>query len=269
MNINNIDNNLASVNSLSNNKNIATSSAKTNAEYEESDSYSLSIKEYNKRRDELSASLQAYNTGMGKTTVAQKGIQTQQEFLQNMKNKLENINEKDTQSTNNNKIKEEINKELLKFREVAFQTTYNREKLISVDNYDQNKTIEVSTIETYYSINKPNTPQIASAISHEIGKNDLNTKEGISNSLNSLDEGIENLKNIESQLEELRTNLQKSARESIQEQTSLSNQNKKNSTINFPKESNDFTKENISSNSGYLVSSQANIVQEQSVRLLS
>ena len=38
---------------------------------------------------------------------------------------------------------------------------------------------------------------------------------------------------------------------------------------NFGKESSDFSKTNINSNLGYLAASQANIVQAQSVRLLS
>ena len=42
-----------------------------------------------------------------------------------------------------------------------------------------------------------------------------------------------------------------------------------NKDKNFGKESSDFTKNNIIANSGYLAASQANIVQEQSVRLLS
>ena len=42
-----------------------------------------------------------------------------------------------------------------------------------------------------------------------------------------------------------------------------------NNVIDFGRESSDFTKANININAGYLAASQANIVQEQSVRLLS
>ena len=63
--------------------------------------------------------------------------------------------------------------------------------------------------------------------------------------------------------------IETSARDTIKEQVNLYNENQMNKDKNFGKESSDFTKNNIIANSGYLAASQANIVQEQSVRLLS
>ena len=267
MEVNRIDTSLVSLKSLPDNKNIATQTAKSNAVYEDSSSYTLTIKDYNKKRDELSASLQAYNVGMGKSTVAQKGLEEQQKTLKNIQDKLEALTL--DKSKDNNKIKNNLNKELLQFREIAYQTTYNKERLISVDDYDSNPLIEISTNEAYYSINKPNTPKLASSISQNISKNDLNSQDGISNSISTVNSGFENLQNIAEQFEELRANLLDSARESINEQRNLSNQNKRHNQTNFIQESENFSKNSVTNNSGYLVSSQANIVQDQSVRLLN
>lgn len=77
------------------------------------------------------------------------------------------------------------------------------------------------------------------------------------------------MENIKDDFKDLQEKLKESAKSSIQDQISLSNENRKNKDLNFGKESNDFTKTNVMSNMGYLAASQANIVQEQSVRLLS
>ena len=81
--------------------------------------------------------------------------------------------------------------------------------------------------------------------------------------------GINQLQSIYDQFTEFGNKLEYSARETIKEQVNLYNENKTNLDKNFGKESSDFSKTNVNSNLGYLVASQANIVQAQSVRLLS
>ena len=77
------------------------------------------------------------------------------------------------------------------------------------------------------------------------------------------------LQNTFEEFTEFGNRLETSARETIKDQINLYNENKFNKDKNFGKESSDFSKTNISANLGYLAASQANIVQEQSVRLLS
>ena len=77
------------------------------------------------------------------------------------------------------------------------------------------------------------------------------------------------LQSIYDQFTEFGNRLEYSARETIKEQVDLYNENKINKDRNFGKESIDFSKTNVNANLGYLAASQANIVQAQSVRLLS
>ena len=87
--------------------------------------------------------------------------------------------------------------------------------------------------------------------------------------MNKVSSSANQLKNTYDDFTEFGNKLESSARETIKTQIDLYNDNKYNKDKNFGKESSDFSKTNINANLGYLAASQANIVQEQSVRLLS
>lgn len=242
----------------------ATSNVENNDEF-----LKLSISDYNKKRDELSESLQAYNQGIGISKTAQNGLSNQQEYLKDIKDTLNELKDDNALSTDKNSVKNDINIELLKFREEAFQTKYKNENLISIDDYEEKTSVDISTKEAYFSITKPNTPDIASDLAQEISTSDFNNPEALENTINKVESSINQIQNISDQFTDLGNKLESSAKVSIADQITLSNQNKVTSQINFGKEANDFSKTNISANIGYLAAAQANIVQDQSVRLLS
>ncbi len=267
MDIANINSSITSLNSMPQqqlDKTNATSNVESNDEF-----LKLSISDYNKKRDELSQSLQAYNEGIGISKTAQNALINQQEYLKDIKNILNEFKNDNSLSSDKNLIKNDINIELLKFKEEAFQTKYNNENLISIDDYEKKTSIDISTKEAYFSITKPNTPNIASNLAQEISNSDFNNPEALENTINKVESSINQLQNISDQFTDLGNKLESSAIVSISDQITLSNQNKVTSKINFGKEANDFSKTNISANIGYLAVAQANIVQEQSIRLLS
>lgn len=268
MDVNSINNSISSLNSNvpSHQVDRATSSAKI----EEHDEFlKLSISDYNKQRDELSQSLQAFNEGIGVSRTAINGLEKEQEFLTNIQDKLTQLKSDDNTDYDKNSLKNEINQDLLKFREEAFQTKYKNENLIVVDDYEENLSIDISTKEAYFSIDKPNTPEIAVEVAQEISKSDFNNPDALQATINKVENSTNQLQNLKDQFTDLGNKLESSARVSIQEQITLSNQNKITAEINFGKEANDFSKTNVQANVGYLAAAQANIIQEQSVRLLS
>lgn len=228
----------------------------------------LSVSEYNTKRDELSQSLQAYNEGIGVTKVAQNGLDKQQEFIKKVEDTLIKVRDDQSFTDDKNSIKNQLNQELLNFKNAAAETKYNRESLLTQDMYED-KDITVSTREAYFSIDKPNTPEIASSLSTEIAQNDFNNPEALEKTINKVSSTQNQLQSLKDEFTDLGNKLEDSAKVSIQDQIDLSNQNKVNSNVNFGKEMTDFSKSNIQANVGYLAASQANIVQEQSVRLLS
>lgn len=265
-----ISNNLTSLNDVSTNSPLIGKSSNTSSIVNnEKDALHLTISQYNQKRDELSASLQTFTQGIGITTVAQNGLDNQIEFLKKIETKLTDIRDNNEAADDKNSYKNEINKELINFREEAFQTKYGYEKLIALDEYEENPTIMIDTKEAKYSLDKPNTPDIATNIAQKISNSDLNNPDSLLDVIDNVTTNIKKLDQIKEEFGDLQIKLKDNAKESIQEQITLSNEQRKNKDLNFGKESNDFSKTNVMANMGYLAASQANIVQEQSVRLLS
>ena len=268
MDVNSINNSISSLNSSVPQSQLERTSSAQQVDNNDS-SLKLSINEYNKKRDDLSASLQSFTEGIGVSRTAQEGLKKQDELLLNIENKLTQIKDDETIGQDRNQIKNELNQDLLKFREEAFQTKYKNENLIYVDEYEEKTSIDISTKEAYFSIDKPNTPQVATQTAQAISANDFNNPEQLEATINTVQNSRQELQGLQTQFKDLENGLESSARQTIQTQVDLSKQQKANADINFAKEAKDFSKTNIQANVGYLAASQANIVQEQSVRLLS
>ena len=263
------------VNSINNN-NIFTLNSSASLQLEKSssnnkvnntpkDALNLNINDYNKKRDELSLNVQSLNNGIAASKIAQNSIEKQQEYLINVQNKLEKI----TNYEDKNDIKQSINEDLRSFNQIAYETKFNKESLLVINNYDDKTSIEVNTKNSNFSIAKPNTATYANEIFEAVNTSNLNDPNTLNGVVNKVASSANQLQNTFEEFTEFGNRLETSARETIKDQINLYNENKFNKDKNFGKESSDFSKTNISANLGYLAASQANIVQEQSVRLLS
>lgn len=259
------NNNISSLNTSVSSLQSERSSSKSRIENSEKEALNLNINNYNKQRDELSLNVQSLNDGIAITKIAQNSIEKQQDYLKNIQNNLENINNLE----NKNDIKQSINEDLRAFNQIAYETKYQRENLL-VNNYnDEKNSIDINTSFVNFSMDKPNTASFANDIFESINNSDLNNSLNVNNSMDKVASSSSKLQNIYDQFTDFGNKLEESARDSIKEQIDLFNQNKINKDKNFGKESSDFSKTNVNANAGYLAASQANIVQEQSVRLLS
>ncbi|RXJ84743.1 hypothetical protein [Arcobacter cloacae] len=259
------NNNISSLNTSVSSLQLEKNSSKSRVENSEKEALNLSISNYNKQRDELSLNVQSLNDGIAITKIAQNSIEKQQDYLKNIQNKLENINNLE----NKNDIKQSINEDLRAFNQIAYETKYQKENLL-VNNYnDEKNSIDINTSFVNFSMEKPNTASFANGIFESVNNSDLNNPLNVNNSLEKVASSSLKLQNIYDQFTDFGNKLEESARDSIKEQIDLFNQNKINKDKNFGKESSDFSKTNVNANAGYLAASQANIVQEQSVRLLS
>lgn len=270
MDVNSINNNINTLNSNPSALNLEKTGSSQKVEDRLLDeSLNLSINLYNKKRDELSLNVQALNEGIASSKIAQNGLEKQQEYLTNIQDKLENLNSDENSLQDKNDIKQEINQELKNFNQVAFETKFKNENLLSVDFYDEKQNIEISSKNISDAIEKPNTPQFANELFESINQADLNENKNVNDAINKVETTSNQLQNIVDKFTEFGNKLEETAKQTIQEQVGLYNENLNNQQKNFGKESNDFTSNNVNANSGYLAASQANIVQEQSVRLLS
>ena len=264
MDVNSINSSVSSLNTSSSLGLERTGSANKAGKINE-ESSNLYINEYNKKRDELSLSVQSLNDGIAITKIAQNSIEKQQDYLSNIQTKLENINSYE----NKNDVKQSINEDLRGFNQTAYETKFKQENILANNYYDEKNTIDISTDKANFSVEKPNTPTFANDIFELSNASDLNDPQAVKELMNKVQTSSNQLQNTYEEFTEFGNKLEYSARETIKEQVKLYNENKTNLDKNFGKESSDFSKTNVNSNLGYLVASQANIVQAQSVRLLS
>ena len=264
MDINSINSNISTLNTSSSLNLEKISSSKSVNKVNE-DSTNLYISDYNKKRDELSLNVQSLNEGIAITKIAQNSIEKQQEYLGNVQTKLENANSYEDK----NDLKQSINEDLRNFNQVAYETKFKRENIIATDYYDDKKSIDINTKSANFSIEKPNTPTYANEIFELSNNSDLNNSTDLEQVASKVRTSSNQLQNTYDDFTEFGNKLEFSAKETIKAQVDLYNENTINKDRNFGKESNDFSKTNVNANIGYLAASQANIIQEQSVRLLS
>ncbi|QKF67265.1 hypothetical protein AVENP_1719 [Arcobacter venerupis] len=264
MDVNSINSNISTLNSSSSLGLERISSSKSVNKIDK-DGTNLYISDYNKKRDELSLNVQSLNEGIAISKIAQDSISKQQTYLTNIQTKLENNDSYE----NKNDLKQSINEDLKSFNQIAYSTKFKSENLLATDYYDEKTTIDINTKNSNFSIEKPNTPSYANDIFELSNNSDLNNQEALQGLSSKVQNSSDQLQNSYNDFSEFGNNLKNSAKDTIEEQVNLYNENKMNKDRNFGQDSSDFTKTNVSSNMGYLAASQANIVQEQSVRLLS
>lgn len=261
------------INSINNNNiNLSTSSSlqldRANAlkpqKTSQEDGLVVQINDYNKKRDELSLNIQSLNDGIATSTIAQKSLDKQQQYLQNIQDKLSNVDN----FQNKNDLKQSITEDLKKFSQTAYETKYKDENLLISNNYDEKNSLEISTNKDVYSIEKVNTADYANKIFEAVNNTDLSNPDSLNKLKESVKDYSNKLKDYSDNFTNLQDKLKEDAKSNIKEQIDLYNQNV-TKIKDFGKESADFSKNNVNANIGYLVASQANIVQAQSVKLLS
>lgn len=264
MDVNAINSNAISGLNVNNNSSLQLNKAQPNykiGEQQSSDELNLNISNAAKQRSDFSTNIQSLNDGIAMSKISQVALDKQQDYLKNIETKLENIDTLD----NKNDIKKSINEDLRAFNKISYETSYKKEALLVQNYYDDKNSIDVSTSSNNFSIEKPNISTVANTLFETVNNNDLNIPQNVSNAKVQVSNFSNELTNLSAKFEDFSKQLEDKVSESIKDQNTMVYKN----SIDFAKESSDFSKTNISANAGYLAASQANIVQEQSVRLLS
>lgn len=261
MDVNQINNN--SISNLNSSSQLQINKANSVQKVNESknNELSLDIGNQGNKKSEFSSNVQSLVDGIAMSKIATNALNKQQEYLQNIQTKLE-----DTANMNNkNDIKQSVNEDLRNFNKVSYETNYKKQSLLVQNYYDQTQNIDVNTTNQTFSMQKPNVSDYANQMFDAINNTDLNNP-------TNLEKAKQLVSNVSTELTKLTNNfdtftkdLQSKATDAIKQQ----NDNLYKNSVNFGREATDFSKTNVSMNAGNLIVSQANIVQAQSVRLLS
>ena len=266
MDVNSINNGIGNLTSLPQNNLDKTNQSHASHEIVKDDALNVTITQsYQKARDELSQNLQSLNEGVAFTAIAKNALDKQSQSLENMQQELYKI-DANTQNDATD-IKNGLAGYIQEFNDIAESTTFKNEQILLKDQKTEN--MNIVTPKDDFVMEQTNTKDISTKLIQSIHTNNFNTKEDVTKALKDVQTSIGEVAKLQEKYGELEKNIGNSARETITDQINLSKENSKARVIDFGSEVSDFNKSNITSNVGHLIASQANIVQEQSVRLLS
>lgn len=264
MDVNNINqvNNLGNV-STQTTHNVNTTRAVASNDKEASN---VTIKDLTQGdRNTLSLTLKTLNEGIATSKIAQDALQKQAEVLNTLTSKLEEKNTNNLTQEQQDDIKKAIVMSLQNFNEIAQNTKFNNNSLLNQDE----QYLNIVTNNASFSIEMPNTTQISDNLITSFRQTDLNNPESITEFSNALKQFESTVNNSVKEFQSVEKSLQTVAKDTIQDQLKALESKAVSNNINFGQEMLDFSKTNVTSQLGFLVSSQANTAQAQSVRLLS
>lgn len=264
MDVNNINqvNNLGNI-STQTTQNVGSAKAIVSNEKDASNVTITDLTQGNK--NSLSLTLKTLTEGIATSKIAQDGLQKQEDILQNIASKLEEQSGNVLNEEEQTNLKKDIVMALQNFNEIANNTKFNNNTLLN----QEDQYLNIATSNSSFSIELPDTTKISDGLITSFRQTDLNNPESINNFSNSFKEASTIVSNTAKELQSVEKSLQEVAKGTIEEQISALSAKAANNNINFGKEVADFSKTNITSQLGFLVSSQANTGQAQSVRLLS
>ncbi|MEA1914942.1 MAG: flagellin [Campylobacterota bacterium] len=226
---------------------------------------SLSIADSLKmQRSELSQSLQNLNTGIAVSNIADGALTSQIDILSDMRTQVLEAMNGTTSQEGKDAIQNELQKMMENFQNIAGSTTFAGQNLLT--NPDGENQFTVATADNKTTIDLPATDTMGAELQTLL--NDF-SNEGLSNILNKIDSTVDQLQDIRSDFGSTAGQMQSEARNTISAQIDMARANSSLTDIDFGAEVSDFSRSSIMSQVGYLVATQANAVQEQSVRLLS
>lgn len=232
----------------------------------EKDASNVLINDLDKKaRSEFSYTITSLNEGIATTKITQQALDKQNSDIKQINDKLEVIKDDKTTQDEKVQLKNEVQSLLQSFDQTSNETTYNNKSLLN----QQGEYLNIVTTNASFSIELPNTSAISQDIITAFNNNDITTEFGNEVFATSLAQNSQKLTNASREIQNVEKNIETVARDAIAQQMQAYSNNASTNDINFGKESADFTKSSLMSQMGFLVSSQANTVQEQSVRLLS
>jgi flagellin len=219
------------------------------------------------QKDSIAQSLKNLNSGIAMTNIAQDGISSQKQILEDIKThtiKAMNgtMNETDKQS-----IANQIDKYIQQYDNIANQTTYNNTTLLKTDGTVEDD-ISLTTEDSIISLEKADTLSISSDLKDAL-QNFTTDPNAMNDMLTAVDKGLGKLSDYANDFGSASNLIQSSARGSITTEKELAQARSTVLDIDYSKEVSDFSKTNIMTQIGMIMQTQANAVQSKNIALLS
>jgi len=220
------------------------------------------------QKSSLAQSVQNYNSGIAMSSIAQSGISSQKDILENIRTETLKAMNGTTSDDGKEAIANQISKYIDQYEQIANSTGYNGQELLKTSGDSTSDDISIVGDKNIIDLQKADTTSISDTIKSFMSSFSTN-KNSMDGLLDAVDNGIDKLNTFASDFGSASNALESSARDAISAETNMAKAQSTVADIDYTKEVSDFSKTNLMSQIALIVQSQANAVQSRSVPLLS
>ena len=218
-------------------------------------------------KSSLSQSVENMNSGIALSNIAQAGLSSQKDILESIKTEtLKAMNGTMSQS-DREIIGQQINKYIEQYDNIANSTTYNGNPLLKTDGTSSDD-ISIVDMESTIDMEKSDTLSISDSLKSFMSDFSTNSDSRTS-LLTTLDQGISQLATFQSDYGSAANVMESSARNAISMETEMASAQSTIMDIDYSKEVSSFSKNNLISQMGLIMQSQANAIQGRNISLLT
>jgi flagellin len=220
------------------------------------------------QKSSLAQSVENFNSGIAMSTIAQSGIASQKELLENIKTETLKAMTGTTSQEGRDAIAEQISKYVQQFEQIADTTTYNGQDLLKTSGDPAADDISITGEDTMVSLEKADTTSLSDTLKSFLA--DFSTNSSSRDALlDAVDSGIDQLASYASDFGSASNALESLARNYLTAETNTAAAKSTIMDLDYAEEVSDFNKTSLQAQIGYLMQSQANAVQARSVTLLA
>lgn len=225
------------------------------------------VGELRSEQNALSQSLKNMNSGIAMSNIAQSGLSSQQELLENIKTETLKAMNGTMNEDDKNIVAQQINKYIEEFDAISQSTSYNGTSLLQTKN-DSSDDISIVDERSTIELEKSDTSSISESLKALMG--DFTTNLASQTSLlNTVDQGINQINSFASDFGSASNAMMSSASNSISTEKEYAQSQSTVMDIDYSNEVSSFSKTNLMSQVGLMMQSQANAMQGRSIALLS
>ena len=218
-------------------------------------------------KSSLSQVVENMNSGIALSNIAQSGLANQKDLLENIKTETLKAMNGTMSESDRDMIGQQINKYIEQFENIANSTTYNGNTLLKTDGTSSDD-ISIVDMESTIDMEKSDTLSISDTLKSLM--TDFSTNPNSRTTLlDTLDQSINQITTFQSDFGSAANALESSARNSISMETKMASAQSTIMDIDYSKEVSSFSKNNLLSQIGLVMQSQANAIQGRNISLLT
>jgi len=218
-------------------------------------------------KSSLSQAVENMNSGIAMSNIAQGGLSEQKNILDNIKTETLKAMNGTMNDSDRDIIANQINKYIEQYDNIANSTSYNGNSLLKTDGTSSD---DISIVDHESTIDMEKSDTLSISDSLKTFMSDFSTNPNSRTTLLTvLDQGIDQLASFQSDFGSAANAMESSARNSISTEVQIASAQSTIMDIDYSKEVSDFSKNNLLSQIGLVMQSQANAIQGRNISLLT